>query len=240
MDHRHEVVELLDRLFTLVPPGTDIRFFEVPAAPRVQERVAGIQGAESLVTQARESREQRGTPFWHALFLGGTQQSAGVPVEMLRAALFHQDIEKCRSWTVRAGQGALEGIVDLATSVKGRDSIAMASQVRLPDGDTRYLPMLDFAVKSRRAGAETTVWRTLDALGEPGYLFSSSRSYHFYGSRLLDASGQREFWARCLLLTPIVDERWIGHQLRAGLGALRISPNERGDVPRFLGEKLAG
>jgi hypothetical protein len=54
-------------------------------------------------------------------------------------------------------------------------------------------------------------------------LVNSGRSYHFYGDRLLTTSKWREVLLRASLLAPIVDGRWITHQLLQGYAALQVS-----------------
>ena len=234
MELQRQVTRLAELVLAGVPDGSILRAVYIKAAPRVQQRVAGAEKSEALIEQARGIRTEKGMPFWHALFLAGERSSGGVPLEVLRSALYHQDPSNYETVEIRKSPAAAEALARMATGVRGRNAIALQSRVTLPSGEDRYIPMLDFTSKATRPGSESTVRSAVEALSMAGRLFASARSYHFYGSTLVSREEQLDFWARALLLTPIVDERWIAHQIRAQVGALRVSPNERGIVPEPL------
>lgn len=234
MDARTEVIDLTRRILAAVPSGSTIRVSYISGAPRVQRRVEGAARSEALIEQARELRSSSGIPFWHALFLVGETSSDGVPTPILRSALYHQDPADGGVIPLVVDDGTPERLADLTHGLQGRDSLALLSHVTSPLGDELFLPMLDFSSKSNRPGSAATVRAAAEALDAPGTLFASARSYHFYGAELVTRDEQLNFWAKALLLTPIVDERWIAHQIRAQVGALRISANEKGIVPTLL------
>lgn len=221
-----------------VPAGSTIRVGFIKAAPRVQRRVAGADASQLLIEQARAIRSAQGIPFWHALFIAGELHSEGVPVDILRSAMYHQDPAKHTTIEIVTSEQTPRQLADLAsrTPAYGRDSIALHSHVTLSDGSDRYLPMLDFTSKASRPGSSSTVRAAVEVLETAGILCSSARSFHFYGHALVSREEQLDFWARALLLTPIVDERWIAHQIRGQVGALRFSANERGVVPKVIDE----
>lgn len=236
MESRSQVEALTSVVLGAVPRGSVVYVSFIKAAPRVQQRVEGADRSEALIERAREIRTEKGMPFWHALFLAGERSSEGVPTEILRSALYHQDPANYETVEVEVSPSTPSRLAQLAMSVEGRNAIALQSRVMLPSGAERFIPMLDFTSKATRPGSEATVRAAIEALGLPGRLFASARSYHFYGSGLVSRDEQLDFWARALLLTPIVDERWIAHQIRAQVAALRISPNERGIVPQVLAQ----
>lgn len=229
-----EVRALAESVLSAIPVGSDLRASFIRAAPRVQRRVRGAERSEELIEEARDIREESGTPFWHALFLAGERTETGVPTAILKSALFHQAPSEGEIIGLRLGPDTADHLAELSGGLQGRDALAVLSRVLLPSGEERYLPMLDFTSKSDLVGSAATVQAAVEVLELPGLLVSSGRSFHFYGSRLVTKEEQIDFWARALLLTPIVDERWIAHQLRAGEAALRISPNEKGNVPEVI------
>lgn len=236
MESKSQVEALASVVLGAVPHGSVVRVSFIKAAPRVQQRVEGADRSEALIDLARDIRTEKGMPFWHALFLAGERSSGGVPLDILRSALYHQDPANYETEELQVSRHTPSHLAELAMSVEGRNAIALQSRVTLPSGSERFIPMLDFTSKATRIGSEATVRSAAAALGLPGRLFASARSYHFYGSELVSRAEQLDFWARALLLTPIVDERWIAHQIRAQVAALRISPNERGIVPQALAE----
>lgn len=236
MSIRSEVVDLTKVILSTVPNGSTIRVTRISGAPRVQRRVQGAARSEALIEEARELRTSSGIPFWHALFLVGETSASGVPTPILQSALYHQDPADGEIIPIIVNSATPETLADLTRGLEGRDSLALLSHVTSPVGEERFIPMLDFTSKSSRPGSAATVRSAVEALETRGTLFSSARSYHFYGAKLVSKEEQLNFWARALLLTPIVDERWIAHQIRAQVGALRISANEKGVVPRVLAQ----
>ncbi|PFG20701.1 hypothetical protein [Serinibacter salmoneus] len=243
MTQLHKDVEALTAaILSSVPYGSTIRVTFIPAAPRVQQRVSSAQSSQLLIEQARAIRSAEGIPFWHALFIAGELDSEGVPPAIIRSALFHQDPTQNKTLQFVVNKRTPIELADLAfrAEVHGRDTIALQSRVTTASGRERYLPMLDFTSKATRPGSEATVRVAAEALDTAGILCSSARSFHFYGRDLVTREEQLDFWARALLLTPIVDERWIAHQIRSQVGALRFSANERGFVPRVVREIVRG
>ncbi len=91
--------------------------------------------------------------------------------------------------------------------------------------------MLDLGLRANEHNGEIAQ-DILGALQERGLLLISGNSYHFYADRLTDWGGFVAFAARAALLSPLVDARWVLHQIVEGRGALRLSGNTgRGDQP---------
>jgi len=232
----HPVSEVVERLTSSLPAGSALTFRHINAPPRVQRRVAGAEKSEDLIRRARSIRQEEGTPFWHALFLLGEDDADGVPIDIVKSALFHQDPANDVSRTLQIDDSLQSSLAAWVGTISGRDAIALDSEVLLADGSSRFIPMIDFSVKSSKLGGDATARACVEALGVPGYLVTSGRSYHFYGEQLVDSAGQLDFWSKALLLTPMVDERWIAHQIRSGRSALRVTPNEKGDLPGIIWE----
>jgi len=238
LNHRDEIEALTAAVLAPVPRGSTIRVSFIKAAPRVQRRVTDAGANEVLIEQARAIRSAQGIPFWHALFIAGELSAEGVPSGILRSAMYHQDLDGHQTHELVTSDDTPAQLAAIAEqkASSGRDSIAMQSRVTLPDGTDLYVPMLDFTSKATRPGSASTVRAAIEVLDFAGILCSSARSFHFYGHHLVTREQQLDFWARALLLTPIVDERWVAHQIRAQVGALRFSPNEHGVVPKVVDE----
>lgn len=234
METTDEVVSLTSAILASVPVGSTIRVSYIKAAPRVQRRVSSDSTSELLIEKARAIRSAQNIPFWHALFIAGELETTGVPQDVLQSAMYHQDPAQYETTELILADDTPDQLAELAGQASGRDSVALQSHVTLENGDDRFIPMLDFTSKATRPGSGATVHAAAQVLKTDGLLCTSARSFHFYGQRLVTQTEQLDFWARALLLTPIVDERWIAHQIRSQVGALRFSPNEQGVVPRVV------
>ena len=70
-----------------------------------------------------------------------------------------------------------------------------------------------------------------------GCLLDSGRSYHYYGFRLLSGTEWQIFMGKCLLMSSLVDDRYIGHQLVDGYCVLRLSSgNLKSCVPTVVAD----
>ncbi len=108
--------------------------------------------------------------------------------------------------------------------------VSLHSRVRFKSGETWHIPMIDFAgeIDAEDCAALSSL---LAEFGVPSLeLYRSGRSFHGYGTSLLEEPNWTRFAATLLLANlpnrrHVVDCRWVGHRLRAGYGALRWSCN---------------
>jgi hypothetical protein len=192
-------------------------------AGRVQRRIRTPQVAE-LVYRAKQLRHAQGTPFWDTLFGLAADTDPTSQAEVLELAQFHR-------WRKASGAVAQFGLDEASVEVAVRSEIeaaaddevvALSSRVMVSDA-AYHIPMIDYRVPvNNRSTAMLT--RQLAAMNCSGWLIDSGRSYHFIGRTLLHGDlGYSRFMGRALLYAPIVDARWIAHQLLEGAAALRIS-----------------
>lgn len=227
--------ELVGRIAASYPHGSRLQFAVVGRAPSLQQRVAASSDAQELIQVARDERMLTGVPFWQALFFNGASGEEGVPAEILDAAFYHQKPAVSDELSLQIG-GDLSYTLEAFALGLGDDEVLMlTSRVTLADGAQMHIPMLDFSLKARLQGADVTVRRAGKALGVPGELSSTGRSYHFFGLQGMGEEAWRNFMARALLLAPITDERWIAHQLIAGYAGLRVSASDKGAAPVPIG-----
>ncbi|OZG74746.1 hypothetical protein BTA51_03590 [Hahella sp. CCB-MM4] len=95
---------------------------------------------------------------------------------------------------------------------------------------TYHIPMIDL-------GGRSDEIKNLPVLGDlceywniNFSVYSSGRSYHCYGDRLISETDWVKFMGSLLLLNipgknKIIDNRWVGHRLIGGYSALRWSNN---------------
>jgi hypothetical protein len=101
--------------------------------------------------------------------------------------------------------------------------LGLRSRCKRVDGSVAHIPMMDFRAPVGPQGRDA-VLASLRGLGlSHAVVLESGRSYHAYGWELMDPDSWVEFMARCVLLAPLTDVRYIGHRLLAGTAVLRLT-----------------
>jgi hypothetical protein len=106
--------------------------------------------------------------------------------------------------------------------------VALHSEVIVEGGGVRHIPMIDMSTGS--AAQLLKLKPFLERHFEGFAWFKSGRSYHGYGSNLVERDEWIAIMGRLLLANQIgmpatVDPRWVGHRLMAGYAALRWTKN---------------
>lgn len=101
--------------------------------------------------------------------------------------------------------------------------LGVFSKVSLVDGGTAHIPMMDFSCVPSDRNLELLKSLLKSLGGGKGFLLESGKSYHYYGTQILDEEGWRIFLGKCLLMSDHSDSRYIGHQLIDGHCVLRLS-----------------
>ena len=208
---------------------TAVEYFDPPL---VQERIAGIENTP-IFKQGVKMRQETLLPFWDSA-LAQTLQGSMDAHQIIEAALFHNTQPEV-AHTIEAVNA--EKHLDNLLSDEWRGStLALSSRVTLSDGSRRHIPMLDFHIPANEVTYATVV-KCLTSLAVGKFaIVDSGKSFHAYGMSLLDASGLWDFLSRALLLSPIVDTRYIAHQLRDNQCKLRVAATPRKPTePRVLG-----
>jgi len=231
------IADVLPVLIRSLPQIAAVTIREIRVPPSLQNRVPPLPGLIPLVNTALQLRETYDFPFWDALLLTAEREQKDVAAEILDGASFHQPMTSAvRTQTVDVGSLSSKAVIQHAKRVTDGNIAVISSRVKLHNGMEAHLPLLDFSLPPSSAN-DTIVERIVVRLSQGGYLLDSGNSYHFYGNRLLDDSGYRKFLGAALLFSPLVDHRWIAHQLVEGAGALRISSGKNGSgLPRLVGE----
>ncbi|HXM46203.1 MAG TPA: hypothetical protein VN924_33530 [Bryobacteraceae bacterium] len=128
-----------------------------------------------------------------------------------------------RGFEMESGQITPSSMARIVESLPRNHVLAFCSLCKTPDHEILHLPMMDFRC-APNPYFQSLVRICLDRLGQrDGAIVKSGRSYHFYGLKPLGVGAWREFMARCLLLAPLTDARYIAHRLVEGLCVLRLS-----------------
>jgi hypothetical protein len=101
--------------------------------------------------------------------------------------------------------------------------LGVASLVKSKQHEPKHIPMMDFICPPNESNADLLASLLAEGLRMPGFLLDSGRSFHFYGVQLLSEVEWRRFIGKCVLMSGLVDDRYVGHQLVDGYCVLRIS-----------------
>ncbi|WP_420115228.1 hypothetical protein [Pseudactinotalea sp.] len=178
--------------------------------------------AQSLTDPARDEHQARGFGFWEFLLAKAVTTDSGTRGDLLRAALRHNSDGATRIALGREEFVELLGAGEYA-NLSPRELVSFCSSVVVADTkQPMHLPLLDLGVKPGSDG-EASAIDAIHALGLRGLLYMSGRSYHFYGAEPVALPDLVAILGRSQLLSPIVDSRWVSHQLMDGRCGLRIS-----------------
>ena len=227
-------LNLLEELADGLPAGAAISFVTFDFAPLIEDRGRLAPAENAAVATGLHLRETLRLPFWEGVLLAASTGECIAGDGLLDAAAFHQAIGLRRTWLPIREVKAARLDAMCAEAQKAGRLLAATSAVRLPDGASQHLPMMDFHL-AYSSPATALLTKLVARWGVPGVLLRSGKSYHFYGRTLLDETGLAQFLGRALLYTPIVDRAWIAHQLLEQSCALRISARpEYGGPPTIL------
>lgn len=180
--------------------------------------------AKELTGAARAEYRERGFGFWDFLLVPAARAT-----ERTRAALFQRAIRHdhggARRTTLSIDEFEREHSRGSFAELDDRTIVSLTSTIALADGSAAHLPMLDLALAANEANDSAAV-AMLAELGLKGHLYASGSSYHFISSTPSDWPNTVKLLARAQLLGPLVDHRWISHQLIDGECSLRVSTDQ--------------
>lgn len=233
LDELTDAGDTLDVVAVLVkhlPEHSSITLAEIDTVPARKEQLGKHPDIQEFVPIALRMRAEYGVPFWMAVILSASKQGGTLPEAVFKAASFHQEVPSDSAERVLARGVSRDFLLARGGSLACGRMLMVLSQVQMDNGAIFHLPMLDFRVPSSVENL-STVRSVLHQLGMNGVVLNSGRSYHFYGTKLIRPDELRAFLARALFFTPLIDYRWIAHQLVEGRCALRIIRN--GDAASF-------
>lgn len=180
--------------------------------------------AQAITGAAREDHRRHQFGFWE--FALQASISADQPT---RAALVAGALRHDPGTTLRSELSLVEFARSLEAGefarLPSRTIVCLVSQVETRKGEQLHIPMLDLGTPVSPAG-EAACLDAVQALGLTGLLFDSGGSYHFYADQLVNERRFQSLLASAQLLSPIVDSRWISHQMIDGRAALRVSTDD--------------
>jgi hypothetical protein len=141
-----------------------------------------------------------------------------------REALRHDSLTEVNKRFELSISASLEGkIIERANSLPNNKVLALCSNCRFLDRSVGHIPMMDFRCPPSVKNLDR-VTIALKQIGQKrGAILETGKSYHFYGFDVLDEKQWTQFLAKCLLLSPLVDTRYIAHRLQIGTCVLRLT-----------------
>lgn len=187
--------------------------------------------AQSITDPARVEHRAHGFGFWEFVLAAAATTDSETRRGLLDGALRHNSDEavhirlRRKEFIERLSSGEYEDLPP-------RELVSFCSPVEVLGDERRmHLPLLDLGVKPGRDG-QAAAMDAMHALGLRGLLFESGRSYHFYGADPLTPPDLVAILGRAQLFSPIIDSRWVSHQLIDGRCGLRISTDsEKAPAP---------
>lgn len=235
---RVATVELLTSLVAQRDMISAVFTFSYHHPPLLQGRVDDLSKDEkAIIEKALSLRSSSSLPFWEALMLSCFGEH-GDCARFLREATFHQShresLQRVSREEVLAGR-----LIQLAESQPASTYLSFSSLVEVDKSDYKHLPLLDFHCPESDENDRLVAEACKLLFRSSVFVLSSGESYHAVGSNIVDEAEFRMFLGRALLLAPIVDARYVAHQLMEGACALRLScsaekpkkPNLKFQVP---------
>ncbi|MEK7951412.1 primase 1D-like protein [Luteolibacter soli] len=213
--------EIFERLVVQNPEVSAIHAFAYRHPPLLQDRLEFDPKEKAVLGKALSLRKKTGMPFWEALLLSCFDESLDFS-RLLGEARFHQSHRSsiCRI----SRQEALGGrLVEFSNNPPDGCNLSISSGIEVCGGALKHLPFLDFhcpeSVRNDRLVSDVCI----EIYRSPVIVMSSGESYHSIGLELLGEAELRGLLTRSLLYSPIVDARYVTHQLLEGACALRLS-----------------
>jgi len=131
-------------------------------------------------------------------------------------------------------------IFDLLVNLEDDQELALSSTI-YDLGSEYHFPLIDFGGKDSKL-LESTFIDFCSYWDMEFQVYSSGRSFHAYGNKILTSSEWIKFMGSLLLLnipgaSKIIDDRWVGHRILAGYSSLRWSKNtsQYKKYPTYIG-----
>lgn len=212
------------------PAITAVELLRLTTPPSVERRPGSLPAHVAYAEKARQANRDGGS-FTEA-FLHAAERDNGL-ASALEVVDFHQHFSDAPFRVDVARDDLTIALIgSLAASTPPHQILVITSRVSTSDGD-RHMPFLDFKIES--SPRNEPVARAIAARLGGGILLDSGKSYHLYGTELLDDHALTMWLLHAQLFSRCVDTRWITHQLIEKKAALRISKGgARNVLPRVV------
>jgi hypothetical protein len=189
--------------------------------PALQNRLNLTPEESEIIAGAMRIRESLALPFWESVMLNLFENPSSSE-RLIAEATYHQNHRNSAFWLSRDEilGGALPEITKTTDS---SHMVSFSSLIDIGKGGNFHLPLIDFHCRESDANDFLIKAVCKQLFDSETFVFASGKSYHAIGIEILDDSSFRHFLAKSLLFSPIVDTRYVAHQLLEGACALRLS-----------------
>jgi hypothetical protein len=204
--------------------------FRYDAPPSMQDRIEITHAESTLIERANSMRKGTGIPFWEAIF--ATCAVEGHCTEPILAATFFHNGQGSPQYVSR--REIEDGILAKIATGTTR-TVALGSRVVDALGTSGHVSFLDFHCDVS-AGNRAVVHEVCRKVMPRGFLiFDSGGSYHACTTTVISDGERVRMLAMALLASPIVDARYVAHQLLQDSSSIRISHGGKsGKVPTVI------
>lgn len=216
-------VQLVARLPALCPDVSQFTFTRYAPQPGAATRLAQT----SVELKPELEALLLNSPLVHrrAIELLMFVSAADVEPERALDALLSQDDadEGAREFRIDAHRLAADSVQTILSETPTDKALGLSSLCALKRGGFAHLPLVDFCLAATPDNQQVMIAAARRLGLKHAAVLESGRSYHVYGFDLMTEPEWARFLARALLLTPIVDVRYIAHRLLARRSVLRIN-----------------
>lgn len=200
-----------------------LRLVEFNKSQYVQENPSISEDSLKVVSEALSLKKEFDIPFWDAVNISNSRTQNWS--EELIVLADHHNVSKYK-------EVSAEKIFD---AISLDSNIGINSRVVLSSGVIKHIPMIDFHI-NHTASSIKIVKSVCKQLNQgKGYIIDSGASYHYIGATLMNEEEFMSFLAHSLLYGPIVDNRWVAHQLIERSATLRIG-KKHDLMPRLVAD----
>lgn len=152
---------------------------------------------------------------------------------LLRLATFHQN-QKSNIIQIERDEILKGKLDDLIQSLSQGQHLSFSSEIFVTKSERYHLPLLDFHCPESAENDRLVTDVCLEIFQTPVLVLASGASYHAIGTELVNDAGLRAYLIRSLFFAPIVDTRYVAHQMLEGACALRLSSSvDKPNLPKY-------
>jgi hypothetical protein len=218
-------VDLVQKLPRLLPTIKTLQFKTYSVLPALDERL-GSEDPSTRKILERTAELKRITenviPYWELVF--ATSWDTDKSDLFIKEALKHNSKDEAiERFELKTDDSMIDILSEKIGGVSEDVAVALCSKCITKDGSISHIPMMDFRCKPNESTQEKLKMALYHMGLKSGAILQSGRSYHFYGFELMAEEEWIRYLAKCLLLAPVADSRYIAHRLIEGVGSLRIT-----------------
>jgi hypothetical protein len=213
---------------------SSVKLFRPKQFPPVQENPIITIPDQMIIKEGLKLRAGLGLSFWDSILLHASTHDE-LAHNFIKLATRHNPQNQNYMMVQRSDCTEIN-FRNLIAELPNGEILAVSSLVGTNDHHIRHVPMLDFHCRESNSNL-SLVKNIVSELGLTGFIAKSGGSYHFYGRTLVSEEALITILSRSLLFSPIVDHRWVAHQLVERACGLRISPGkEYSTCPEVIAE----